>query len=190
MQVILVKPVRKLGAVGETVKVKNGYGRNYLIPSELAIRATKENIAIFSEKRKEIEAKNSKFKQEAEVILESLEGKHLTYVVQAAADGRLFGSISPKDIALKVSEILNTKINYSNVLIEKVIKTTGVYTVKISLHPEVTSEILVVVAKTDSEAVDILRQFKEGETEKTDEQKEAEMAALEAFSEIDEEESE
>jgi large subunit ribosomal protein L9 len=183
MQVILVKPVRKLGKVGETVNVKNGYGRNYLIPSELAVRATKENIAIFTEKKKEFEEKNALLKREAETSSQSLEGKHLTYVVQAAADGRLFGSISQKDMAAKLSEIAKFKLDYSNILIDNVIKATGVYTVQVALHPEVITSVLVVVAKSESEAVDALRDFNEnGASKQSDEEKEAEMLAIEAAS--------
>lgn len=189
MQVILVKPVRKLGKVGETVNVKNGYGRNYLIPSELAVRATRENITIFTEKKKEYEEKNALLKKEAETSSHALEGKHLTYVAQAAADGRLFGSISQKDIAAKLSELAKFELDYSNILIEKAIKITGVYTVQVALHPEVITSVLIVVAKSESEAIDALRDFNENGANKqqSDDEKEAEMLALEAASSVPEE---
>lgn len=189
MQVILVKPVRKLGKVGETVNVKNGYGKNYLIPSELAVRATRENISIFNEKKKEFEEKNALLKNEAEISSQHLEGKHLIYVAQAAADGRLFGSISQKDIAGKLSEIAKFKLDYSNILLEKAIKVTGVYTVQVALHPEVITSVLVVVAKSESEAIDALRNYNEnGANKQNDDNKEAEMLAIEAASSQPEEE--
>ena len=90
MQVILVKPVRKLGKVGNTVTVADGFGRNYLIPQEFAIRATKENIAKFSSLQKDMEAKNAENKVDAEKVVAAIKSKHITFITQSAADGRLF----------------------------------------------------------------------------------------------------
>ena len=96
MQVILVKPVRKLGKVGEIVNVANGYGRNYLIPQELAIRATNDNVEKFASLQKDLEAKNDENKTQAEKAAKAIDGKHLDFITQSAADGRLFGSVSLK----------------------------------------------------------------------------------------------
>lgn len=178
MQVILVKPVRKLGKVGETVNVANGYGRNYLIPQELAIRATNDNLEKFATLQKELEAKNAESKKEAEKAAKAIDGKHLDFITQSAADGRLFGSVSLKALATKVSEIAKIKLNYSNIPLDSPIKFNGVYNVQVVLHPEVTASVLVVVAKTESEAQDALIEFKEGGNKAEDEAKEAELESI------------
>lgn len=178
MQVILVKPVRKLGKVGETVNVANGYGRNYLIPQELAIRATNDNMEKFASLQKDLEAKNAENKIQAEKAAKVIEGKHLDFITQSAADGRLFGSVTLKALAIKISEIAKIKLNYSNILLDSPIKFNGVYNVQVILHAEVTASILVVVAKTASEAQDALIDFKEGGTKAEDEAKEAELEAI------------
>lgn len=161
MEVILTQPVRKLGKVGDTVSVKNGYGRNYLIPQELAIRATAQNVAMFEEQKKVLEEKNAKVKKEAEVAVKLLAGKTIIFVSQASADGRLFGSISTKQIADRCAEIAKFAVSYSNILLDTPIKATGAYNVTIALHADVTSTISVVVAKTESEAQEIIQTEKE-----------------------------
>ncbi len=178
MQVILVKPVRKLGKVGETVNVANGYGRNYLIPQKLAIRATNDNLEKFATLQKELEAKNTENKIAAEKAAKAIDGKHLDFITQSAADGRLFGSVSLKALATKISEIAKIQLNYSNILLDSPIKFNGVYNVQVILHPEVTASILVVVAKTESEAQDALIEFKEGGSKAEDEAKEAELESI------------
>lgn len=105
MQVILIKPVRKLGKVGEVVNVKNGYGRNFLVPQGIAIRATKDNLGKFAALQKELEEKNIQEKSKMEATAKALDGKHLTFVTQSGADGRLFGSISLKLLASSLSEL-------------------------------------------------------------------------------------
>lgn len=178
MQVILVKPVRKLGKVGETVNVANGYGRNYLIPQKLAIRATNDNLEKFATLQKELEAKNAESKKAAEKAAKAIDGKHLDFITQSAADGRLFGSVSLKALAVKISEIAKIKLNYSNILLDSPIKFNGVYNVQVVLHPEVTASVLVVVAKTESEAQDALIEFKEGGNKAEDAAKEAELESI------------
>lgn len=182
MQVILVKPVRKLGKVGETVTVANGYGRNYLIPQEFAIRTTTENLAKFASLQKELEAKNSENKENAEKAAKLIEGKHIDFVTQSAADGRLFGSVNARALAIEVSKFVGITLNYTNILLDAPIKFNGVYNIQIILHPEVVTNILVVIAKSAAEAQDALREHKEGSSKKTDEAKEEELLALEAES--------
>ncbi|MDP5110566.1 MAG: 50S ribosomal protein L9 [Rickettsiaceae bacterium] len=178
MQVILVKSVRKLGKVGETVDVANGYGRNYLIPQNLAIRATNDNLEKFASLQKDLEAKNVESKKLAEKAAKAIDGKHLDFITQSAADGRLFGSVSLKALAAKVSKIADLELNYSNILLDSPIKFNGVYNVQIILHPEVTASVLVVVAKTESEAKDALIEFKEGGAKAEEEAKEAQLQAI------------
>jgi large subunit ribosomal protein L9 len=178
MQVILVKSVRKLGKVGETVDVANGYGRNYLIPQNLAIRATNDNLEKFASLQKDLEAKNVESKKLAEKAAKAIDGNHLDFITQSAADGRLFGSVSLKALAAKVSKIAGLELNYSNILLDSPIKFNGVYNVQIILHPEVTASVLVVVAKTESEAKDALIEFKEGGAKAEEEAKEAQLQAI------------
>lgn len=189
MQVILIKPVRKLGKVGETVNVKNGYGRNFLVPQGLAIRATKENVGKFATLQHDLEAKNTQSKASMEAAAKALNDKHLTFVTQSGADGRLFGSISLKLLAVSVSELAGHKLTYSNIILDNPIKFNGVYQVQVMLHPEVFATILVVVAKSESEAQDALRDYKEGKKVKAEEAsagaKEAEVDAIEAESEAE-----
>lgn len=178
MQVILIKSVRKLGKVGETVDVANGYGRNYLIPQNLAIRATNDNLEKFASLQKDLEAKNVESKKLAEKAAKAIDGKHLDFITQSAADGRLFGSVSLKALAAKVSKLTDLELNYSNILLDSPIKFNGVYNVQIILHPEVTASVLVVVAKTESEAKDALIEFKEGGAKAEEEAKEAQLQAI------------
>ncbi|MBN8512418.1 MAG: 50S ribosomal protein L9 [Rickettsiales bacterium] len=181
MQVILVKPVRKLGKIGETVSVADGFGRNYLVPQGYAIRATKDNMARFSSIQKEMEAKNAQDKSSAEKIALSLKGKHLFFILQSAADGRLFGSVTAKLIAQELSLHTKSQLNYHNILIDTPIKFNGVYDVQVSLHPEITANILVVIAKTDTEAQDALNEHKEGSKKKVEEAtKEQELNFMES----------
>ena len=182
MQIILIKPVRKLGQVGQTINVKNGYARNYLIPNELAIMATKENIAFFAKQKKELEEKNANLKQEAELAAKGLTGKHLTYISSAAADGKLFGSVGAKNIAADVSKLVGSLLSYDNIFLDTPIKLLGVYQVEVSLHPEVLVNILVVVARSESEAADSLREYKSGVGKKDETEKEAELDAIAASS--------
>jgi len=168
MQVILIKPVRKLGKVGEIVNVKNGYGRNFLVPQGIAIRATKDNLGKFAALQKELEEKNIQEKSKMEATAKALDGKHLTFVTQSGADGRLFGSISLKLLASSLSELSGYKLNYSNILLDSPIKVNGVFKVQVMLHPEIFASVLVVVAKSESEAQDALIEYKEGGKKKSE----------------------
>jgi large subunit ribosomal protein L9 len=178
MQVILVKSVRKLGKVGNTVNVANGYGRNYLIPQELAIRATKKNIEKFASLQKDLQERNDKNKESAEKAAKSLNGKHFEFITQSASDGRLFGSVSLKSIAEKISEVAKIKLNYSNILLDGSIKFNGVYNVQVALHPEITVSVLVVVAKTESEAHDALMEYNQGGVKTAEKTKEMEIDSM------------
>lgn len=160
MQVILIKSIRKLGQIGEIVTVAKGYGRNYLIPQKLATRATHKNLENFSLNKQHLEKQNLENKQEATKVAQAIDGSNFNFILPSSADGRLFGSVSLKAIAIRVSDTIKTKLNYSNILLDKPIKFNGVYTVEVVLHPEITSSILVVVAKTEPEALNALERFK------------------------------
>lgn len=168
MQIILIKPVRKLGKVGEVVNVKDGYGRNFLIPQGIGIRATKENLSKFAAMQSQLEAKHSQEKVAMQAAAERIQDKHLIFVTQSGADGRLFGSISLKMLAISISDLAGYSLNYSNILLESPIKFNGVHKVQVMFHPEISSNVLVVVAKSDSEAQDALRDYKEGSRKDND----------------------
>ncbi|MBP7189953.1 MAG: 50S ribosomal protein L9 [Rickettsiaceae bacterium] len=159
MKVILLKPVRKLGKIGETVDVKPGFGRNFLVPQGFAVRATESNKKLIEARKSELEAKNKEAKKYAEEIAKKVEGKDFTFIRQSAADGRLFGSVSGREIA-KVLLDAGYEVSYANVHLESPIKNLGVFEVHLVLHSEVTSNIIVNVARSSSEAVDALRAFK------------------------------
>lgn len=156
MQVILLERIGKLGQMGDIVKVKDGYARNYLLPKEKALRATKANIAIFEKDRAQLEAINLERKQEAEAVGEKLDGESFTAIRQAGDTGQLYGSVTPRDIAEIVTEGGFT-IERQQFVLARPIKTLGLHEVIVSLHPEVEVKITVNVARTEDEAERQLR---------------------------------
>lgn len=173
MKVILVKPVRKLGKIGDAVEVKPGFGRNFLLPQGFAVRATDTNMKMIESQKHELEAKNAEARDIATGLATKIKGKDFTFIRQSAADGRLFGSVGNKEIA-KILVDSGYEVSHGQVELEKPIKTLGVYNVSLVLHTDVTVGIIVNVARSDSEAIDALREFKnpkeaEGEEEFTSE---------------------
>lgn len=151
MEVILLEHVEKLGKMGEKVNVKNGYARNYLLPSKKALRATEANLAVYEKQKAELEAHNKKLREEADKLAESLKGFSAVLIRQAAETGQLYGSVTIRDIAAAIKEA-GFGVERRQVFLEKAIKDLGVYQVKLNLHPEVSQTILVNVARTDDEA--------------------------------------
>lgn len=151
MEVILLEHVEKLGKMGEKVNVKNGYARNYLLPSKKALRATEANLAVYEKQKAELEARNKKLREEADKLAESLKGFSAVLIRQAAETGQLYGSVTIRDIASAIKEA-GFGVERRQVFLEKAIKDLGVYQVKLNLHPEVSQTILVNVARTDDEA--------------------------------------
>lgn len=141
MQVILLEKVGKLGSIGDSVKVKNGYARNYLLPQHKALRCTKANIEYFKAKREEIEAKNMKLRQEAEKIASTMQDVSVTVIRQASDSGFLFGSVRPADIVAEL-EKQNIKISKGQLKINSPLKTVGTYRIGVQLHPEVQVDII------------------------------------------------
>lgn len=168
MQVILTKSVKKLGKIGDVVSVKSGYGRNYLLPNDFAIRATEDNMALFEEQKKSLAASNEELKKKASVAAKRMENKNVTFILQAAADGRLFGSVSAKLIADRLSEESGFDLNYSNIVLDQPIKFTGVYPLEIAYHAEIHGNINVVAARSDSEAQELIMEaLEEKKSDKT-----------------------
>jgi large subunit ribosomal protein L9 len=151
MQVILLERVEKLGQMGQVVKVKDGFARNFLLPNKKALRATKDNIARFDKEKAQLEARNLTLKKEAEGVAAKLEGQ--TYVVlrQAGETGILYGSVSTRDISDAVTAG-GVSLNRNQVTLDKAIKELGLHPVKVVLHPEVRVSITLNVARTPEEA--------------------------------------
>jgi large subunit ribosomal protein L9 len=151
MQVVLLERVEKLGQIGDVVKVKDGFARNYLLPKKKALRATKANLAYFETQRVQLEARNLELRKEAEQVGAKLKGKTFVLLRQAGDRGQLYGSVSPRDIADVVSAG-GFSIARTQVPIDKAIKNIGMHDVSIVLHPEVRVHVTVNVARTEDEA--------------------------------------
>lgn len=156
MEIILIQPVKGLGSIGQITKVKDGFGRNYLIPQGKAIRATESNRKLFESKRNEIEQRNHEAKTVAAELSKSLNGQVFSFIRQAGSDGRLYGSVNAKELARNMSEKFQD-IKYTQILLHEPIKTIGLHKVEIALHSEVVDTIYVNIARTDSEAQEVLR---------------------------------
>ena len=151
MQVVLLERVEKLGQIGDVVKVKDGFARNFLLPKKKALRATKANLVYFETQRAQLETRNLEHRKEAEQIGEKLKGKTFVLLRQAGDRGQLYGSVSPRDIADIVTAGGFT-IARTQVPIDKAIKTLGLHPIFVVLHPEVRVSVIVNVARTEDEA--------------------------------------
>jgi large subunit ribosomal protein L9 len=180
IDVILLEKVGRLGQIGQKVKVKPGFARNYLLPQKKALRATKENLAYFESKRSEIEAANAKGREAAELAGKKLDGKVFTLIRQASDVGQLFGSVTVRDIAeqMKTGGFATER---QNVLLPAPIKTLGMHNIDVRLHPEVSVKIKLNIARTEDEAK---TQEKTGQIAKAKALSEAE-AAVKAAAEVE-----
>ncbi len=151
MDVILLERIEKLGQMGDVVRVKPGFARNYLLPKRKALRATKDNMARFEAQRAQLEAHNLDRRQEAEAVAARLEGLSVVLLRQAAESGQLYGSVTARDIAEAVTEAGFT-IQKGQVVLNQPIKELGLHTIRIVLHPEVSLTISTNVAKSAEEA--------------------------------------
>jgi len=151
MQVILLERIGRLGQMGDVVKVKDGFARNYLLPQGKALRATEENKADFAQRRVQLEATNLERKKDAEAVAGKLTGKQFRAIRTAGDTGQLYGSVSPRDIA-EVIAAGGFSIDRRQVILDKPIKSLGVHDVKVSLHPEVEVGVTVNVARSQDEA--------------------------------------
>ena len=151
MEIILLERVRKLGQIGDTVTVKNGYARNYLLPQKKALRSTKANRAYFETQRVEIETRNLEAKTEAEAVAVKLEGVSAVIIRQAGEAGNLYGSVTARDIALALGE-QDLNVSRTQVIMDHAIKYLGIYTIQIRLHAEVQTGIEINIARSPEEA--------------------------------------
>ncbi|WP_120496326.1 50S ribosomal protein L9 [Kiloniella sp. EL199] len=187
MQVVLLERIEKLGQMGDVVTVKPGYARNFLLPKQKAMRATKANLQHFENQRAQLEADNLKRREEAEQVSGKLEGLTVSLIRQAGDSGQLYGSVNTRDIAEAVTEA-GVTIARSQVVLDKVIKTLGLHDVKVVLHPEVSVNIVVNTARSAEEAELQLSSGGAVSNEEAAEEREAVAEAVEE--EITEEETE
>jgi large subunit ribosomal protein L9 len=169
MEVILLERVEKLGAIGDVVKVKDGFARNYLLPRKKALRANEANRKVFEANRAKIEEDNANRRSDAEKASKGVDGKTVQLIRQASNTGQLYGSVSARDI-VDALEAEGAKVTKSQIVLDRPIKTIGVHEVKVALHPEVSVTVKVNVARSPEEAdlqaqgVDVMAQMFERDT--------------------------
>jgi len=180
MQVILLERVEKLGQMGDEVRVKDGFARNFLLPKKKALRATKANREYFQTQKTQLEAHNLERRKDAEAVAKKLDGQSFILIRQAGDRGQLYGSVSPRDVAAVV-EAGGFKIDRNQVQISQAIKAIGLFTLPVVLHPEVRVNITINVARSEDEAE---RQARgENVLAERTEQEEAAQAAEDMFEE-------
>ena len=151
MKVILTEKIAKLGNIGDTVEVKTGYARNYLLPNNKAMRYTKENVALFEAKKAEIVARHENAKKAAESKVDAVKKAKLYMIRQAGDTGQLYGSVSSRDIARELKEVAGVNVESSQVMLGAPIKSVGAFDTKIALHPDVVVDIKIYVAQSEAE---------------------------------------
>jgi len=183
MEVVLLERVEKLGQMGEVVRVKDGYARNYLLPQRKALRANKANLVQFEQQRAQLEANNLAQRQEAEGVAAKMQNVSVTVLRQASETSALYGSVSTRDIAEALTAA-GYSVDRAQVLLDRPIKSLGVYKVRVGLHPEVSIEVSVNVARSAAEAemqaagiAPAAEQFFDEEAEGVDEDEAAEEQA-------------
>lgn len=151
MDIILLERVEKLGAIGDVVTVKDGYARNYLLPNKKALRANERNKQVFEANRARIESENADRRAEAQAHAGDVEGKQVVLIRASSNSGQLYGSVSVRDIV----DALNAdgaKVAKHMIVLERPIKTLGIFDVRVALHPEVSVNVKVNVARSPDEA--------------------------------------
>ena len=160
IKVILLQRVAKLGHIGDVVKVKPGFARNYLLPKKIALRANEENMKYFEERKVQIEAANAESRAEAQKIADKVKVFSITLIRQASEKGQLYGSVTARDIAAAIKE-QDVNVTPGQVNLNVPIKMLGVYDLSVDLHPEVSVPVKLSVAKSEEEAQ---QQFTTAET--------------------------
>ena len=188
MEVILLERVSKLGQIGDTVKVKDGFARNFLLPNGKALRATEANKKKFEGMKAQIEAQNLERKQEAEAVAKKVDGKSVVLVRQAGETGQLYGSVSTRDIADALTKD-GVSVERRQIVLNAPIKLIGLHALPVSLHPEVEVKITVNVARTPDEAERQARgeDLTVSRTDQEEEQAQAKVDAEKFFEETPEE---
>ena len=183
MQVILLEKIENLGALGEEVKVRDGFARNFLLPQNKALRATESNRAYFLKEKATLEAANAKKREAAEKESKKFDKLNVVVIRQASETGALYGSVNPRDIAEAITAETKVAVDRNHVILNTPLKALGLFPVNVALHPEVKTEITVNIARTAEEAAiqkktgKALVKTEEEETKKA----EAEVAGDEFF---------
>ncbi|HCN31663.1 MAG: 50S ribosomal protein L9 [Candidatus Micropelagos sp.] len=151
MQVVLLERITKLGQMGDVVTVKDGYARNFLLPQGKALRANKSNLERFESERAQLEARNLEQKSEAESVKAKLDGETVIIIRQSGETGQLYGSVSPRDIAEALTD-KGFNLERGQIGLDAPIKILGLHETNVTLHPEVSSTVVVNVARTEEEA--------------------------------------
>ncbi|MCX8500229.1 MAG: 50S ribosomal protein L9 [Alphaproteobacteria bacterium] len=151
VEVVLLERIEKLGFMGDVVSVKPGYARNFLLPQHKALRATKENLAVFESRKAKLVADNVARREEAQKLAEQMGDLKVIMVRQAGESGHLYGSVTARDIAETLGDN-NHSIHRSQVVIDRPIKATGLHRIRVTLHPEVVIAVTLSVASTIGEA--------------------------------------
>jgi large subunit ribosomal protein L9 len=152
MEIILLERIEKLGAIGDVVTVKDGYARNFLLPNKKALRSNAANKKVFEANRAKIEADNAARRSDAEKAAEGVNGKQIVLIRQSSNAGQLYGSVAVRDIVEALHADGVTNVTKAMIVLERPIKTLGVFDVKVALHPEVVTTISVNVARSPDEA--------------------------------------
>lgn len=180
MKVILITAVSSLGKIGDVVEVKNGYAKNFLIPSKKAICFTPNNNKIFETRKHEFEQANLKNLDVAGKVKAKIAGKDVVIIENASDDGRLYGSVSSAIIAAKINEIIAEKlVSRADIFLKKPIKEIGVYEVRINLHSESVFDVRLIVTRSESEIEALLKADKKGSKSSDKSEAVAEVAAEE-----------
>ena len=151
MKVILTEKITKLGNIGDTVEVKTGFARNFLLPMGKAMRWTRENVALFEAKKAELVAREVAAKKDAESHVDAVKSAKLYMIRQAGDTGQLYGSVSSRDIARTLKEVANVTVTSAQVLLGSPIKSIGAFDTQIALHPDVIVPVNIYVAQTQDE---------------------------------------
>ena len=151
VEVILLERIERLGQMGDVVRVKPGFARNYLLPKKKALRATKDNLKAFEGRKAQLVADNLKRREEAEKVAAKMTNVRVAVVRQAGESGQLYGSVTARDIAEEVTRA-GYQVNRTQIIIDKPIKTTGLHTVRVMLHPEVQISATISIAPSQDEA--------------------------------------
>ena len=151
MKVILTEKITKLGNIGDTVEVKTGFARNYLLPNGKAMRWTRENVALFEAKKAELQARQDAARKTAESNVDAVKNAKLHMIRQAGDTGQLYGSVSTRDIARMLKDVAGVNVESAQVLLGAPIKSIGAFDTQIALHPDVIVPVKVYVAQTQDE---------------------------------------
>ena len=150
MKVILIEQVDKLGTVGDTVNVKSGYARNYLLPNELALRATKQNTEYFESQKSELLKKNDAKKASAKKVFDQIDSFPVNVIRMSSDEGKMYGSVTTKDVAEALTAKYGSEFKKSSIIMGNAVREVGIYDVKVRVHPEYTAVISLCIGQSEA----------------------------------------